>query len=157
MCSQFSVVSGPARGRGRWESASDVLESSVDLAAELQRIYESQINVRIGWFWDCGIEVRLGDDINGFLAEEFVPSIGEVLPWLQEAIARFYPDSTYAKTLDPELRERAARRLFTPPRTGAMAICPHCGAPNASMMDELIAFVCRHCGAPVEVKPPKVQ
>ena len=100
--------------------------------------------------------MRLGDDMNGFLAEEFMPSIAEVQPWLQEAIAHFYPDSTYAKTLDPELRERASRRLFTPPRTGAMAIPPQCGAPNASMMDELIAFVCRHCGAPVEVKAPKV-
>jgi hypothetical protein len=34
------------------------------------RIYDSEINVRISWFWDCGFEVRLGDEINGFLVEE---------------------------------------------------------------------------------------
>jgi hypothetical protein len=44
----------------------------MDLAAELQRIYDSEINVEIGWFWDGGIDVRLGDKMNGYLAEENV-------------------------------------------------------------------------------------
>ena len=48
-----------------------------DLAIELQRIYDSEINVRIGWLWDGGIEVRLGDDMNGYLAEETV-TVGEI-------------------------------------------------------------------------------
>ena len=43
-----------------------------DLAVELQKIYASEINVRMGWFWDGGIEIRLGDDVNGYLAEETV-------------------------------------------------------------------------------------
>jgi hypothetical protein len=47
---------------------------SMDLAAELQRIYDSEINVRIGWLWDGGIEVRLGDDVNGYLAAETLAS-----------------------------------------------------------------------------------
>jgi hypothetical protein len=41
----------------------------VDLAAELQKIYDSEINLRIGWPWDGGIDVRLGDEMNGYLAE----------------------------------------------------------------------------------------
>ena len=127
----------------------------MDLADELQKIYDSEINVRIGWFWDCGIEVRLGDDMNGFLAEETVRSVADVIPWLQEAIARFYPESTYAKSLDTGIRARAANCLFLPPKTGAQVRCPHCGAPNASMsgMDELFIFVCSHCGETVEVTP----
>jgi len=129
----------------------------VDLAAELQKIYDSEINVRIGWFWDCGIEVRLGDEMNGYLAEENMRTVDEVVPWLQEAIAHFYPNSTYAASLDPELRSRAAKRLFRPPKIGATAICPHCGAPNASMMDELIAYVCLRCGEAVKVEAPRVQ
>jgi hypothetical protein len=40
--------------------------------------------------------VRLGDEMNGFMAEENVASIAEIVPWLQEAIAHFYPASTYA-------------------------------------------------------------
>ena len=67
-----------------------------DLAIELQRIYNSEINVRISWLWDGGIDVRLGDEMNGYLAEENVSNVDEILPWLQEAIAHFYPDSTYA-------------------------------------------------------------
>ena len=63
----------------------------MDLTVELQKIYDSEINVRIGWFWDGGIEVRLGDEVNGFLAEEYVQSVVEIIPCLQEAIAHFDP------------------------------------------------------------------
>ena len=61
-----------------------------DLALELQKIYDSEINVRIGWLWDGGIEIRLGDDMNGYLAERTVGMVAEIAPWLQEAIAHFY-------------------------------------------------------------------
>ena len=46
-----------------------------DLAIELQKIYDSEINIRIGWLWDGGIDVRLGDEVNGSLAEEIVSSL----------------------------------------------------------------------------------
>jgi hypothetical protein len=65
-----------------------------DLAVELQRVYDSEINMRIGWFWDGGVDVRLGDDMNGYDAADTLGSVREFLPWLQEAIAHFYPDST---------------------------------------------------------------
>ncbi len=51
-----------------------------DLAIELQRIYDSEINVRIGWLWDGGIEVRLGDDMNGYLAEDTVNGWRDLFP-----------------------------------------------------------------------------
>ena len=50
-----------------------------DLATELQKIYESEINIRIGWLWDGGIEVRLGDDMNGYLADETVRTVAEIV------------------------------------------------------------------------------
>jgi hypothetical protein len=90
--------------------------------------------------------VRLGDDINGYVADENLRSIADIAPWLQEAIAHFYPSSEYAARLSSEIKERASRCLFQPPITGASAVCPHCGAPYASNMDELIAFVCPRCG-----------
>src|ERR1043165_9118171 len=62
-----------------------------DLAAELQRIYDSEINVKIGWFWDGGFEVRLGEDSNGHVAEENVNSAVEIAPWLREAIRALFP------------------------------------------------------------------
>jgi hypothetical protein len=129
----------------------------MDLAAELQRIYDSEINVEIGWFWDGGIDVRLGDKMNGYLAEENVRCVAEILPWLQEAIAHFYPTSTYATGLDADVRERAARRIFAPPRLGATVRCHHCGTPNpAPGMDKVFFFYCSRCGNSVEVEEPKV-
>jgi hypothetical protein len=63
-----------------------------------------------------------------------------------------------ARSLGADIRERAARRVFTPPRVNASAICPSCGAPNAvPEMDELIDFNSRRCGNFVEVKPPAIQ
>jgi hypothetical protein len=131
----------------------------VDLALELQRIYDSEINIRIGWVWDCRIEIRLGDDMNGYLAEETVKTVAEIVPWPQEAIAHFYPGSSYACSLSPKVMERAKQRLFRPPKTGAQVICPNCGAPHAAPtgMDELFAFVCHHYGNSVEVPRAPVQ
>jgi hypothetical protein len=129
----------------------------MELAAELQKIYDSEINIEIGWFWDGGIDVRLGDKMNGYLAEENVSSVAEILPWLREAIAHFFPSSVYARSLGEELRERAARRIFSPPRSGAQVRCPHCGAPNAAPgMEQVSFFYCARCGNSVEVDEPKV-
>ena len=133
--------------------------SPVDLAAELQRIYDSELNIEISWLWDGGIDLRLGDRMNGFLAEENVSSIADVIGWFQEAIAHFYPNSTYAKGLDPKVHSRMARRLFRSPIFGARVTCPHCGASNANpeRMEEVLCFVCLHCGTPVQIGPPQIQ
>jgi hypothetical protein len=95
--------------------------------------------------------------MNGYLAEESVGSIADILPWLQEAIAHFYPTSTYASALDADIRDRAARRIFSPPRIGAQVFCPHCGAPNAAPgMGRVFVFYCARCGNSVEVEEPKI-
>ena len=77
------------------------MAEAIDLAVVLQKIYDSEINLSIDWLWDGGITIRLGDEIGGYLAEETVESVSGVIPWLQEAIAHFYPTSTYAKSLGP--------------------------------------------------------
>jgi hypothetical protein len=51
---------------------------TMDLASELQKIYDSEINIEIGWFWDSGIRVRLGDTVNGHLAEENVNTVADI-------------------------------------------------------------------------------
>jgi hypothetical protein len=134
-------------------------EPGYDLAEELQKIYDSEINVSISWLWDCGIDVWLGDELNGFLAGQSVQSTAAIVPWLQEAIAHFYPDSTYTRSLDSETRTRGRDRVFTGPQPGSSVRCPKCGARQTppSRMDELFAFICAHCGAAVKVEPPTVQ
>jgi hypothetical protein len=73
--------------------------SGFDVGAELQAIYDSEINVTLGWMWDGGVRVRLGDEIGGFIAEETVDKVADAVPWFQEAIAHFYLTSTYARSL----------------------------------------------------------
>ena len=53
--------------------------------------YESVINVSINWIWDGGIEVRVGDEVNGFEAEETFALMAGIGPWAQQAIAHFLP------------------------------------------------------------------
>jgi hypothetical protein len=40
----------------------------MDLATKLQKIYDSEINAEISLLWDGGIDVRLGDRMNGYVA-----------------------------------------------------------------------------------------
>ena len=65
------------------------------LEQELQKIYNSGINVTIWWMCDAGIEVALGNEYAGYDEEGTVQTVAEVVPWLQDAIARHYPDSRY--------------------------------------------------------------
>jgi hypothetical protein len=97
--------------------------------------------------------------MKGYLAEETVRTVAEIVHWLREATAHLYPGSSRARSLGPKLGERARQRLFRPPKIGAEVICPHCGAPHAALpgMDELLAFVCHHCGHTVEVDKAPVQ
>ena len=120
------------------------------LEGELQKIYDSEINVEISWFWDSGVTIRLGDPLNGYLVQTTVMAIADVVPWLQRAIARHYPDSTYIKSFGS-----------SPPtplecESGTVAACahrcPHCGEVNSFPgWSEMMAFVCDLCGEPVEV------
>jgi hypothetical protein len=52
----------------------------VNLTDELQRIYDSEINIRISWLWDGGIDVWLGDDVNGYVAQQTVSSVADIAP-----------------------------------------------------------------------------
>src|ERR1700692_4650437 len=61
------------------------------LQEELQKMYDSEIHVAIGWLWDGGIDVSIGNDaITGN-----VRTVAEVLPWLSGAIGKHSPDSKY--------------------------------------------------------------
>lgn len=62
-----------------------------------QRLYDSEINfkVKVSCFWDCGFQVALGDELNGWKAEGTVNTWAEVEPWLEASAKRLYPDSEF--------------------------------------------------------------
>ena len=49
------------------------------LETELQKMYDSEIHVDIGWLWDGGIDLSIGDEE----ATGHVRTVAEVLPWLR--------------------------------------------------------------------------
>ena len=57
-----------------------------ELQAELQKIYDSEINVEISWIGDGPVTVKLRNEFSGFAEGATVSKISDVLPWLQDAI-----------------------------------------------------------------------
>jgi hypothetical protein len=71
----------------------------------LQRLYDSEINFEVAGFYDAGFDVRLGDALNGFIAESKVETWAEVEAWLRDQALAHFPDSKFAQD---ELREAQA-------------------------------------------------
>lgn len=68
----------------------------MDVFVELQKIYDSEINFSISTFWDDGITVKLGDEMNGFIAETTKDTFVEAIAWLIQQVVEKYPKSVYA-------------------------------------------------------------
>jgi hypothetical protein len=63
-----------------------------------QRLYDSEINFSISCFWDGGFTVKLGDEMNGFVARETVGTYDEALAWLELTADEHYPTLNGSKT-----------------------------------------------------------
>jgi hypothetical protein len=68
-----------------------------DLSEILADLYDSEINVSISWFWDAGIDVALGDAVNGFDADDQVATFAEAAEWLRAKAVEHYPGSKFAE------------------------------------------------------------
>jgi hypothetical protein len=64
----------------------------------LQDLYDSEINFSIVTFFDNGFEVKLGDDMNGFVASGNAQEFENAVEWLRVRAIEKYPESTFAKT-----------------------------------------------------------
>lgn len=63
----------------------------------MQEIYDNEVNISITTFWDGGYEVKLGDPMNGFVAERNVDRWDQVEPWLEAQMIKHFPDSEFAQ------------------------------------------------------------
>ena len=77
-----------------------------NVAAILDDLYASEVNVEISWLWDggvdakvarCGINVKLGDPLNGYDGKGKVRSMAEAAVWLRDHACQHYPDSECAR------------------------------------------------------------
>jgi len=64
----------------------------------LKSLYESEINILIDWMWDSGIQVKIGDRMNGYKSVKLFDSFDEIESWIEKEAKKHYPDSTFAKT-----------------------------------------------------------
>lgn len=62
----------------------------------MQDLYHSEINFSVSTFWDGGFDVKIGDDMNGFVAETTLDRWGMVEPWLKEQALLHFPRSLFA-------------------------------------------------------------
>ena len=82
------------------------MKNRIDVEAILDDLYASEINAQISWLWDGGIDVRmgrrginvkLGDPLNGFDAKGKVKTMLEAAVWLRDQACQHYPDSEFAR------------------------------------------------------------
>jgi hypothetical protein len=72
---------------------------AMDLAvAELQRMYNSEINFAIETMWDAGFTVRLGDKKNGYKVKTIVKTLEEAVTWLRAQARVYFPNSEYVRS-----------------------------------------------------------
>jgi hypothetical protein len=65
---------------------------------QLKKLHASEINFRIETFWDAGFRWKLGDDVNGYVAEGDAKTL-EDAAWLLAGAAReHFPESQFALT-----------------------------------------------------------
>lgn len=59
---------------------------------ELQKLYDAEINFSITTFWDAGFTVKIGDEINGFVAQANFDTAKEAIAWVIEKAKELYPE-----------------------------------------------------------------
>lgn len=76
----------------------------------LQRIYDSELHLSIGWMWDGGIDYRIGCDLHylkGDVVSTDNPSVSEAVQIMANDISEKYPDSVFAKWWSEIISENA--------------------------------------------------
>jgi len=68
----------------------------MELGKVIDALYDSEINCSVSTFWDGGFTVKLGDEMNGFLAERDCKTSHEAAEYLDQAAREHYPESSYA-------------------------------------------------------------
>jgi hypothetical protein len=68
----------------------------MDIEIVLKQLYESEISCSISSFWDGGWDVKLGDEMNGFVAEGNFHTLDEAAEFLDRQARIHFRESVYA-------------------------------------------------------------
>src|SRR5437764_6185497 len=73
-------------------------ELTDEFASFIADLHASEINGEISWFYDDVWGAKIGDKLNGYLAETAeLPSLGHAARWLCDRALQFYPESQFAR------------------------------------------------------------
>jgi hypothetical protein len=82
----------------------------MDLGVVIDALYDSEINCSVSTFWDAGITVGLGDEMNGFVAEKECRTALEGAEFLDRVAREHYPESAYVLGKEEWERRNQARK-----------------------------------------------
>lgn len=82
----------------------------MDIEITMKRLYESEINCSISSFWDNGWDVKLGDEMNGFVAEGNFRTLDEAAEFLDRQARKHFAGSVYALGIVEHAKREAVRR-----------------------------------------------
>ena len=71
----------------------------------LQQMYDSEINITLDWFWDAGVDVKIGNDYTGYKYEGTFRDVATAIAELAAKAVEIYPLSTFAKALTIPAKE----------------------------------------------------
>ena len=61
----------------------------MDLIKVMEELYSREINFSITTFWDGGYTVKLGDELNGFIEDDFTHDPHEIAQILFDMLNRY--------------------------------------------------------------------
>ncbi len=81
----------------------------MDIEIVMKKLYESEINCSISSFWDNHWDVKLGDEMNGFVAEGNFQTLDECADFLDRQARIHCPESVYSLGKIEHERREAVR------------------------------------------------
>lgn len=67
----------------------------LDYITILQKMYDNEINIQLGWFWDSGVSAIIGDVMNGITAKENFSNVIEAIDWIIVWLCHHRPEGDF--------------------------------------------------------------
>ncbi len=80
-----------------WAAVHDPLANRIEhleneeFSKILKEIYSREVNFSLTTFWDNGYEAKLGDEMNGFVAEDNFDTLEEAIEFLRDQLDIHFP------------------------------------------------------------------
>jgi hypothetical protein len=77
-----------------------------DLATIMTALHDSEINGDVSWLFDGMWTVKLGDPLNGYVAEGIVAGAAQAAEWFRDNAARLTPTASSPSAIAASFNEK---------------------------------------------------